>query len=1075
MCCFFSYICFITKLEIHINKLVYKDKTLNLMKKTKQLLTFKNRLALRRLSIYTCLSIFALTGIPTTSFGTNITNDSGIYQSIEKKGSIKDENGLGLPGVSIAIKGTTRGTTSDIDGKFSIDTENGDILVISFIGFKTQEVKISGQSYINITLIENKEVLDDFVVIGYGVQKKSDMTGAVSSVKSEEISKVAVSTAAEALQGRIAGVSVKAISGAPGSGVEVKIRGIGSFGGNAPLYIIDGVPGDINFINPEDISSMEVLKDASSAAIYGSRAANGVILITTKSGKEGDVKINFSSYYGLQNVVNTLDLCNSAQWLKVNKMATLNAGKDLSETPWHTSSWKHKNANTDWQDEVYRQAATQNYSINIGGGSKNLKYMISGSYLDQEGTVIGTGFNKYNLRAKAQLKKGNLTISPNISIQNNALDKQTLSLTETRKITPIIPVYDATKQSGYGYIDGVLKYDNPVGKQNFITDKEKNFEVVTSLKLDYKIIDGLNISVNSSITDYFFQRRTHSPSFKINSQQAVEFPSISESNFRKTSYLVEPVVNFNKDMDKHNFGVMLGATLLKTKYRSANISVEGKDKDGKKAGFIDENFNTINAGKGGIFAGTGTEINYIRQSVFGRLNYSFDGKYLVQATIRRDGSSRFGEDNRYGTFPSASAGWNIHKEDFFSNYSDIVNNLKIRASYGKIGSESNISDYEYAANIYSGSGYPLGQSQNFTGSNGLAVLNNRDLKWEEVTAKNFGLDFGLFNSMITGSVNYYINTRNDMLLNTPIAWSAGINDPKINIGEMENKGLELELTYQNKEGELNWELTGTFTTVSNKVLKLSDNDNSVWGSKIGGEEAATKTIAGESISSFYLYQTAGIFQSQAEVDNHFTMVNGTKVILQQNAKAGDIRFLDMNNDGKLNGDDKTLSGSSIPDFEYSFNVNLYYKNFDFTAFFNGIHGNKIYNASRYYTENMKNHNNYSTSTLSAWTPSNKNTNMPRAVFGDPNGNSRVSTRFLEDGSFLRLKNIQLGYTLPANISKSLNIDKLRVYASGQNLYTFTSYEGNDPEIGTNNEWSKGIDFGGYPISRTFLFGVQLTF
>lgn len=1045
------------------------------MKQTNRFLTLKSKAIFKRLSLCTCFTVLALTAAPTNSFGTNIANDSEILQSKEIKGNIKDVNGLGLPGVSISVKGTTRGTNSDIDGNFIIEADNGEIIEISFVGFKTQEIVITGQTSINIVLLEDKKFLDDVVVIGYGVQKKSNMTGAVSSVKSEEISKVAVSTAAESLQGRISGVSVKSISGAPGSGVEVKIRGIGSFGGNAPLYIIDGVPGDINFINPEDIASMEVLKDASSAAIYGSRAANGVILISTKNGKKGDVKINFSSYYGLQNVVNTLDLCNSTQWLKVNKMATMNAGKDFSETPWHTPAWTYKNANTDWQDEVYRQAATQNYSINIGGGSENLKYMISGSYLDQEGTVIGTGFNKYNLRAKAVLKKGNLTVTPNVSIQNNSIDKQTLSLTETRKITPIIPVYDKTKQSGYGYIDGVLKYDNPVGKQNLITDKEKNFEAVTSLKLDYKIIDGLNVSLNSSITDYFYQRRTHSPSFKINSQQAVEFPSVSEDNFRKTSYLVEPLVNYNKELKKHNFGVMLGATLLKTKKRSANISVEGKDKDGKKAGFIDENFNTLDAALGGIFAGSGTEVNYTRQSVFGRFNYSYDGKYLFQATVRRDGSSRFGEDNRYGTFPSFSAGWNIHKEDFFSNYTDIVNNLKIRASYGKIGSESNILDYEYAANVYSGYGYPLGGSQNFTGSNGLAVLNNRDLKWEEVTAQNYGVDFSFLNSKITGSVNYYINNRTDMLLNTPIAWSAGINNPKINIGEMENKGFEFELTYQKREGDFNWELTGTFTTVNNKVIKLSDSDNSVWGSKIAFSEAVTKTIAGESISSFYLYQTAGIFQSQDEVNNHYTMVDGKKVILQENAKAGDIRFVDANKDGKLDGDDKTYSGSSIPDFEYSFNINLYYKNFDFTAFFNGVHGNNIYNASRYYTENMKDHNNYSTSTLNAWTPDNKNTSMPRAVFGDPNGNSRASTRFLENGSFLRLKNLQLGYTLPASLSKSLNIDKLRVYASGQNILTFTSYEGNDPEIGTNNEWSKGIDFGGYPISRTFLFGVQLTF
>jgi len=1043
------------------------------MRNSKNYFTCISKGILRRVSVYTCLSVLALTAIPTGGFCKNPANDYEIQQTKQITGTITDEQGLTIPGVNISIKGTTEGTTSDIDGKYIINANEGETLIFSFIGYKTQEIIVKNKTSINITMIEDKQLLDDVVVVGYGVQKKSNMTGAVSSVKSDEISKIAVSTPAESLQGRISGVSVKSLGGAPGSGVEVKIRGIGSFGGNTPLYIIDGVPGDINFVNPDDIASIEVLKDASSAAIYGSKAANGVILISTKNGKLGEMKVNFSAYYGIQNVVNTLDLCNTDQWMKVNKMAHINAGKTEAELPsWLKKEWTNS---TNWQDAIFRQAATQNYNINIGGGSENLKYVISGSFLDQEGTVIGTGFKKYNLRAKAELKKGNLTITPNIAIQSNKIDLRTLSLNETRKIVPIIPVYDKTKESGYGYIDGILKYDNPVGKQHFRNNVEKNFEAITAVKFDYQILDELSISLNTSITDYFYNEKFHYPSYQINSQARVNFPFVSESNSRKTTYLAEPVLNFNKDFNKHTIGVMLGATLLKSNYRDTYVSGEGKDKDGNKAGFIDESFDTIDAATGGIFSGSGTEVNYTRQSIFGRFNYAYDGKYLFQATVRRDGSSRFGKDKRFGTFPSFSAGWNIHKEDFFTNATDIINNLKLRASYGKIGSETNISDYEYAANVYVGSGYPLGNGQNLTGSYGLSVLDNRGLKWEEVTAQNYGLDFGLLNSKITGSVNYYVNTRKDMLLSTPIAWSAGINNPKINIGEMENKGLELELSYHKKEGELNWDVTGTFTTVSNEVLKLSTSDNVVWGSKVGFEESVTKTITGESISSFYVYQMDGIFQSQEEIDNHYTMVDGKKVILQENAKPGDIRFKDMNNDGIIDGDDKTYSGSSIPDFEYSFNINLYYKNFDFTAFFNGVYGNKIYNVTRYYTENMKDNSNYSTSTVNSWTPENKSTSMPRAVFGDVNANSRVSTRFLEDGAYLRLKNIQLGYTLPKNISRKINVDKLRIYTSGQNIFTLTDYKGYDPEVGSTNEWNNGIDYGGYPISRTYIFGIQLTF
>ncbi|MBE9467901.1 MAG: TonB-dependent receptor [Bacteroidetes bacterium] len=1048
------------------------------MKKNVKFISSMTCKRLKYFSIFTSLVVVFTLFTTTFVFAGNIPNitQNSSLQGKKITGQVKDSQGIGIPGVNIIIKGTTIGTASDVDGNFFIEVEENSVLVFSSIGYLTEEIVILKQQQLNVVLIEDIENLSEVVIVGYGVQKKSDLTGAVSSVKAEDISKIAVSTPAEALQGRISGVTVSAKSGAPGSAMNVKIRGIGSFGGNSPLYVIDGVPGDINFVNPEDINSFEVLKDASSAAIYGSRAANGVILITTKSGKKGDVKVNYTSYYGVQNVVNTLDLCNTEQWLKVNKMAMENAGKDLSvDAPWHTDSWGFKNANTDWQDEVFRQSAMQNHNLNISGGTEDLKYMVSGGLFKQDGTVIGTGMSKYNLRAKAELKKKNLTVSPNFAIQSNSIDLQTLSLSETRKIVPLIPVYDKSTVSGYGYIPDVLPYDNPVGKQNFISEKEKNYEAVSSVNVDYEIIEGVNASVNSSITNNFYNKRMHRPSYKINSQGASKFPAISERNFRRTTYLVEPLLQVKKDINKSNVKVMLGGTILKKKFRSAKVFVEGKDADGNRAGFLDENFNTIDGAIGGIFSGDGTEINYTRQSVFSRFNYSYDGKYIFQATVRRDGSSRFGEDQRYGTFPSVSAGWNIHKEKFFSSLTDIVNSLKIRASYGKIGSETNIYDYEYAANIYSGYGYPIGNSQNLSGSNGLNVLDNRNLKWEEVTAQNFGVDFELLDSKISGCVNYYINNREDMLLNTPIPWSAGISNPKLNIGEMENKGFELELSYRDKVGEFNWEVNGTFTTINNNVEKLAKENQVVWGDLIGFEEAATKTIAGESIASFYLYKTDGIFQSQEEVNNYKTTVDGVETLIQPDAKPGDIRFKDINGDGEINGDDKEYCGSSVPDFEYSFNINFDYKNFDFTAFFNGVSGNKIFNVNRFYTENMKDNNNYSTSTIDAWTTENTNTSMPRAVFGDPNANSRVSDRFLEDGDFLRLKMLQIGYTLPKNLSNKINIDKLRVYVSGQNLLTITNYKGYDPEIGENKEWNMGIDWGGYPISKSLLFGVQLTF
>ncbi len=1010
----------------------------------------------------------------------------------EVTGIVSDQTGMSLPGVNITVKGTTDGVMTDAEGNFTINVKDDAVLVFNFIGYRTQEIKVGAQATMNVVMAEDVEGLDEVVVIGYGTMKKSDLTGAVASVKGDELNTVAVSSPAQALQGKISGVSIKSISGAPGAGVEVKIRGVGSFGGNSPLYIIDGVPGDINYLSPDEIKSIEVLKDASSAAIYGSRAANGVVLVTTKGGVKDGVKIAYNGYYGVQKVINTLDLLNTNQWYVANKQMHENvkpASQSMEDyalvnASWLASTWdKSKNANTNWQNEILQTAITQSHSVTVQSGSNGSKYVFSAGYMNQEGIVLNTGLEQYNARFKATIKKGKLKIMPNISVFSKIVDNPTVSYDEMRKIVPMIPVYDESKPNGYGYFENVLTENNPVGKLNLIDRITNTVNVNTNLALEYEIAKGFTAKVNTSMRNFFYNYRSHAPSYKINGQKESKYVNVVENNYRKQYYLVEPTITYSKDILNHSFTLLGGSTFYKTIYRNANVSVDGQDSDGNKAGFSDENFNTLGAGKGGTFSVDGTEITYARMSYFGRVNYSFESKYLFQATVRRDGSSKFGSDTRWGTFPSFSAGWNIHREDFFAPLTDIVSSLKLRASYGILGSETNLDNYGYSASVYNGSGYNLGKSQNPVGSKGTKSLENTQLQWEETRASNYGVDFGILKGKVSGTINYYVNERFNMLLNRPVPYSSGISNPVVNIGEMRNRGVELELIYRDTYGDFSWGVSGTFTTVDNEVLKMNSDDEFIWGSDIDWTESVTRTSVGDPVASLYVYQMDGVFQTAEEVIAHnskgYKNDAGDVVPLQENAKPGDVRFKDVNGDGKINSDDKVFSGSGIPDFEYSLNFDLKYKAFDFSLFLQGVHGNEIYNTTKYHTEHMKKNSNFSTNVMDAWTNENRSTSMPRAAFGDPNDNARVSTRFVEDGSYLRVKAMQLGYTLPKSISEKANIDKLRLYVSAQNLLTFTNYTGYDPEIGTSENngglFDLGVDWGGYPLSKTIMFGIQLNF
>ncbi|RKE04110.1 SusC/RagA family TonB-linked outer membrane protein [Marinifilum flexuosum] len=997
-------------------------------------------------------------------------------------GKVVDEQNLPLIGVNILVKGTTIGTVTDFDGNFQLDVPANGVIKFSFIGYVDQEITIGNETTLNIVLKEDVQGLNEVVVVGYGTQKKSDLTGAVASIKAEDLAKTPSSNPVNSLQGKVAGVTITKYGGAPGAGSNITIRGIGTIGNNNPLYIIDGLPGSMSLLNPDDIASIEVLKDGAAAAIYGSRAANGVVLITTKKGKAGKVNVDFNMHVGSVKAIDQLDLLDSEGYVAVHKMMYENAGETV---PAYATA--PITANTDWQDEVSRTAMQQFYNVSINGGNDLGYYGISGSWNDEEGTLIGSKYLKKTLRAKLGMEKGRLKVDANISYAETNSEGAKFSLRDTYNLTPLITPFDedGNVQLTHGDMPANANpYANHINKKG-----EKDLQYFTAnITGRLKLTDWLSYQVNLGLINSNDIEWSYHPKFERSPKDGEDWIYYGEERNNYRSQIMEHLINFNKDFGKHSVSAVAGYTASKITNNWIGANVTGKktvySAEGSNvitndipAGFLDPKFMTLNGGEGGTYSASGSNNKYTRTSILGRVNYSFDSKYLVQVTARRDGSSKFGKNERYGTFPSFALGWRITEEDFMSSY-DFIDNLKLRASWGKLGNEITLGLYQYETLIYSGTGsntgYVKGTGANpWTGSTTWDVA-NPDLKWETTISKNLGLDFALFNSKITGTANYYNTTTEDMLVVNKLAGSAGINDPIVNVGEIENKGFELELGYHKNQGDFTFNINGTLTSIKNEVLSLADTDQSLFGEglKFGTSHFPTQTKVGTEIGAFYLYQADGIFQSMDEVNAH---VNSEGKLLQKYAKAGDIRFKDMNGDGVIDPKDKVYSGSGIPDFTYSLSFDAKYKGFDFSMMFYGSHGNDLYNGNRYYLENMSAGQNFLATTLNAWTEDNRNTSMPRAVLGDPNGNTRESTRYLEDGSFLRLKNIELGYTLPKDVISRIGITKCRVYVNAQNIWTSTDYSGIDPEVGRGGVLDQGIDRSFYPINKSFFAGIQLSF
>ncbi|WP_335965737.1 TonB-dependent receptor [Galbibacter sp. PAP.153] len=993
-------------------------------------------------------------------------------QQFQVSGQVLDEMGTPLPGANILEKGTSNGAQTDFDGNFTLSLSGQNAtLVVSYIGFTTKEVPVDGQANLKITIQESAAALDEVVVIGYGTQTREEVTGAMSSVKSDDIVTQGSATVEKALQGRVPGVQVESSGGNPGSGVRILIRGTGSLGNNNPLYIVDGVQVDnINNLNPTDISSMDILKDASAAAIYGSRAANGVVIITTKSGRSGENVIDFSTYYGFQNIINKQEVLNASEWATVSNAAHDNAGLarlDLANNP------ESLGEGTNWQDEIYRTAPIQNYNLSASGGGENYTYSVSGGYIDQEGIVKETGYNRWNLRLKSTLTKGRFKLGESVILSKEYWRRPEglggqggNAVGSAPKMIPVFDVYNPDAVGGYGGAYGpVVDIANPVAQLNLRIPEDYVKKAIINAFAEVDIIEGLKYKLNLGYTSTEGYNYQYTYPYEVGALFTNLDADLTETRYENDYVLTENTLNYKKTFGEHKIDALVGYTYQNTSYRGLTGS-----KSGMPPGVKVLDAGTVNAAAGSN-AWENALVSYL-----GRLTYSFADRYILTGIIRRDGSSRFGSDNQYGNFPSLAFAWNISNEPFFENIKETVNTAKLRLSYGVLGNQE-FDDYRYSPAISLNANYVTGQGQTLWPGAIQTAFATPDIKWETSKTFNVGTDLSFFERKLNFIFDYFVKENSDVLLQVPIPLSTGAssNSPYINAGQITNKGFETSLTYRNSGNDFSYEITGTLASVDNEVDFLGTGSQQIFGGQPTHHGAsATVTQAGFPVGSFYLIKTDGIFNSEEEVNAH----TQDGQLIQPNAQPGDIRFVDYNNDGQIDEDDRQFLGSPTPDFSYGLGGSFTYKNFDLNLFFQGTQGNKIYNGVRQDLEGMNLEYNYAKTTLNAWTPTNTDTNMPRAVINDPNLNSRTSDRFLEDGSYFRFKTLQFGYTLPENVLSAAKINRCRIYISLDNIFTITDYKGYNPDLGrTGSVLDRGVDFGhvAYPLSRTFMTGVEFSF
>lgn len=980
-------------------------------------------------------------------------------------GTVTDVSGEPIIGANIRIKGTTTGTITDIDGNFSIEAEPQSVIEVSYIGYLTQETVINNQKSIRFLLKEDTKTLDEVVVIGYGVQKKADLTGSVANINTEKLNTQSNANIGQALQGKIAGVDIVSQGGAPGSGTRIMVRGIGTLNNASPLYIVDGMyMNSIDHINPNDIASIDVLKDASSAAIYGSRAANGVIIVTTKEGSntEGKPIIDLSVNLGISTASKFLDMLDAKGWAEVTTIARQAIGKpaldmatDLANKP-----------DNDWQDIMFRPALMQNYNLSVKGGGKYSTYYTGLGYFNQDGIVKGTNYQRYNIQSKNDYKRGIFSAGTNliISFSHDKPLHQELRggmIGTILQSVPTLEKYDDTREGGYGGTYGdVVNIPHPLAiiDDNIMDRYNENVKIFANLYAQIELFKGLKYKLNLT-PDFSFERYKNYLNKYDFGLATNSITQLTERQRRRRNILVENLLTFDRTFGEHKISALAGYTYQDSRFR--HIQAYG---EGLPQGLEEIDAATTNR------SNEGNSWRSVLTSILGRVFYSYQNKYLFTATIRRDGSSKFGKNNRYGYFPSFSLGWNVAEEKFMENV-HWLDQLKLRGGYGVLGNQE-IDNYQYSSTITTGINYPDGNGGLLQGAFPKNFA-NPDIKWEETAMTNVGIDFMAFNNRLSLTADYYVKNTKDILLTVPIPISSGgANDPIRNAGKIRNNGFEFNLGWMdqpNPDISYGINLIGSFN--KNKVIAMGSESGSIKGGSTNQNITTSETKAGYPIGGYWLISTAGYFNSQEEVDAYAK--DGKKI--QPAAEPGDIKFVDANNDGVINDDDRVFQGSPFPDFTFALNGNMRYKNFDLSIGLQGVLENKIYNVTRQTLEDVTKGSNFLASCLDYWTPENKNASHPRLTWDDPNRNTRAeSDRYLENGSYLRLRSVQLGYTFPQTWFKGA-IQHARVYINAENLFTITSYSGYSPDVNADNANYRGFDNFIYPTNRTFMLGLNVTF
>lgn len=972
-------------------------------------------------------------------------------QQITVQGVVKDQTGETVIGASVMEKGTTNGTITGIDGDFSLNMSPNGTLGVSFVGYKTQEVQVKGQKQLQVVLSEDAEMLDEVVVIGYGTMKKSDLTGAVSSIGNKDIKDSPVSNLGQAIQGKISGVQI-VDAGKPGDNVSIKIRGLGSINNCDPLVVIDGVPTDLGLssLNMADVERLDVLKDASATAIYGSRGANGVVMITTKRGTEGKGKLAVSANYSFQNATNVPSLLNAAQYAELSNDMMVNSGRNPNPE-WANPS--ELGAGTDWMDELLRTGVMQNYTVSYSGGNEKSHYYVSGGFLDQSGIVKSVNYRRFTFQSNsdAQVLKW-LKFSNNITFSADTKKSGSYNIGDALKALPIYPVKneDGSWSGPDGNSEWYGSTRNPIGPTELNKSQTDGYNFLANLTAELTFTKWLKFKSTFGYDAKFWFIDNFTPKYNWKPTPTEETSRYKSDN-KSFTYLWDNYFLFDHTFaEKHRVGLMAGmsAQWNTNDYLNAQKNV-----------FMFDNVHEMDNGEE-MYAIGGNETEWALLSYMARVNYSYEDRYLLTATIRRDGSSRFGKKHRWGTFPSVSVAWRASQEKWFPK-NDYINDLKVRAGYGVTGSQASVGNYSYLAS-YNTSVYPFGISSGNQTALVSSTLANPYIHWEEVAQTNIGFDASLFNSRVMFSFDAYLKETRDMLVKASIPITSGFEDTTTtytNAGKVRNQGIEMSLHTINLTGELGWETNLTATYNKNKIKDLN-SDVPYYINQINNSYV-TMLAKDYPINVFYGYVTDGIFQNQSEVNTH---------AVQPGAEPGDIRFRDLNNDGVINDSDRTVIGNPNPSWLFSMNNSLSYKGFELSVFLQGIAGNKIYNANNIDNTGMAAAYNQTTDVLKRWQGEGTSNSMPRAVFGDPNQNTRVSDRFVENGSYLRLKNITLSYTFPKQWLQKAQIENARLSLSCENVATITGYSGFDPEVGIN-----GIDQNRYPISRTFSLGLNFNF